>query len=118
MTVKNQILSSNQLTSHASSDGKLIPIQAEITQSQVSNKKNNNNNNMLFHLPPASIQVQSNIDEKQKSNNHCVKSVRIRSYSGSHFPAFGLNTLDIATRSYRDLHKKSIMTKYNITTTM
>ena len=23
---------------------------------------------------------------------HCVKSVRIRSYSGLHFPAFGLNT--------------------------
>ena len=25
-------------------------------------------------------------------NMHCVKSVRIRSYSGPHFPAFGLNT--------------------------
>ena len=25
------------------------------------------------------------------SNFHCVKSVRIRSYSGPHFPAFGLN---------------------------
>ena len=24
--------------------------------------------------------------------SHCVKSVRIRSYSGPHFPAFGLNT--------------------------
>ena len=24
--------------------------------------------------------------------NHCVKSVRIRSYSGPYFPAFGLNT--------------------------
>ena len=24
--------------------------------------------------------------------HHCVKSVRIRSYSGPHFPAFGLNT--------------------------
>ena len=23
---------------------------------------------------------------------HCVKSVRIRNYSGPHFPAFGLNT--------------------------
>ena len=23
---------------------------------------------------------------------HCVKSVRIRSFSGPHFPAFGLNT--------------------------
>ena len=23
---------------------------------------------------------------------HCVKSVRIRSYSGPYFPAFGLNT--------------------------
>ena len=26
------------------------------------------------------------------SDPHCLKSVRIRSYSGSHFPAFGLNT--------------------------
>ena len=25
-------------------------------------------------------------------NGHCVKSVRIRCYSGTHFPAFGLNT--------------------------
>ena len=24
--------------------------------------------------------------------DHCVKNVRIRSYSGSHFPVFGLNT--------------------------
>ena len=24
--------------------------------------------------------------------SHCVKSVRIPSYSGQHFPAFGLNT--------------------------
>ena len=24
--------------------------------------------------------------------HHCVKSVRIRSHSGPHFPAFGLNT--------------------------
>ena len=24
--------------------------------------------------------------------SHCVKTVRIRSYSGSYFPAFGLNT--------------------------
>ena len=26
------------------------------------------------------------------TTNHCVKSVCIRSYSGLHFPAFGLNT--------------------------
>ena len=25
-------------------------------------------------------------------NNHCVKNVRIRSYSGPYFPAFRLNT--------------------------
>ena len=25
-------------------------------------------------------------------HSHCVKSVRMRSYSGPHFPAFGLNT--------------------------
>ena len=27
-----------------------------------------------------------------KRDEHCVKRVRIRSYSGSYFPAFGLNT--------------------------
>ena len=31
--------------------------------------------------------VKSNMKEE-----HCVKSVRIRSYSGPYFPAFGLNT--------------------------
>ena len=30
--------------------------------------------------------------EEIVKNFHCVKSVRIRSYSGLHFPAFGLNT--------------------------
>ena len=30
--------------------------------------------------------------DKNKVNEHCVKSVRTRSYSGPHFPAFGLNT--------------------------
>ena len=27
-----------------------------------------------------------------QSRDHCLKSVRIRGYSGPHFPAFGLNT--------------------------
>ena len=31
-------------------------------------------------------------DYTTKLRNHCVKSVRIRSYSGPYFPAFGLNT--------------------------
>ena len=26
------------------------------------------------------------------NNKHCVRSVRMRSYSGQHFPALGLNT--------------------------
>ena len=34
-------------------------------------------------------------------SKHCVKSVRIRSYSGPHFPAFGLNT------EYVSLHIQS-----------
>ena len=44
------------------------------------------------------IESQSRMQIKSKGtatltkNYHCVKSVRIRSYSGSHFPAFGLNT--------------------------
>ena len=31
---------------------------------------------------------------KNQQNFHCVKSIRIRSYSGPYFPAFGLNTDD------------------------
>ena len=34
----------------------------------------------------------SKIKGRIKSLKHCVKSVRIRSYSGPYFPAFGLNT--------------------------
>ena len=36
---------------------------------------------MIFHLAMSFILQQ-----------HCVKSMRIRSYSSPHFPAFGLNT--------------------------
>ena len=43
--------------------------------------------------------------DKSKVNEHCVKSVHIRSYSGPHFPAFGLNTerysVSIRTQSER-----------------
>ena len=31
---------------------------------------------MLFHLPPTSIQVQSNNDEKQKSNSNTIDQVQ------------------------------------------
>ena len=32
------------------------------------------------------------LDEMFYLATHCVKTVRIRSYSGPYFPAFGLNT--------------------------
>ena len=64
--------SSNQLRSYVFSYGKLILIQAEMTQSQISN----NDNNMLFHLLPASFQVQSNNDKKQKSNNETMDQIK------------------------------------------
>ena len=35
---------------------------------------------------------------------YCVKSVRMRSYSGPNFPAFGLNTLSIVTLSKETFH--------------
>ena len=41
-----------------------------------SNNCNNDNNNLI----------------RKPINIHCVKSVRIRSFSGPYFPAFGLNT--------------------------
>ena len=31
------------------------------------------------------------LDKQKLCNRHCVKSVRIRSFSGPYFPAFGLN---------------------------
>ena len=34
-----------------------------------------------------------------KQNVHCVKSVRIRSYSGSYFPALGLNVERYSVRT-------------------
>ena len=36
----------------------------------------------------------------QSNHYHCVKSVCIRSYSGSHFPAFGLNTEKYSVSSH------------------
>ena len=39
----------------------------------------------IFHPTESRIFFESSI-------LHCVKSVRIRSYSGPHFPVFGLNT--------------------------
>ena len=35
---------------------------------------------------------QMTFESHNSLKQHCVKSVRIRSYSGSYFPAFGLNT--------------------------
>ena len=63
------------------SNEKLIPIQTEVAKSQISNNNNNNNNdnnnnNMLFDLPAASFQVQSNNDEKQKSNKNTMDQVQ------------------------------------------
>ena len=70
--MKNQNAeSSNQLMSCAFSNGKLIPTQKEIAKIQVTK----NNDNILFHLPPASFQVQSNNDEKQSSNNNAMDQV-------------------------------------------
>ena len=36
--------------------------------------------------------MQSQQQQSQLFAKHCVKSVRIRSFSGPYFPAFGLNT--------------------------
>ena len=69
---KVKMSSSNQLRSYVFSNGKLIPIQAEMAQRQISN----NDNNMLFYLLPASIQVQSNNDEKQKNNNDTMDQLK------------------------------------------
>ena len=51
----------NQLISYVFSHGKLIPIQVEMAQIEISD-----NGCMIFLLPPTSIQVQSDNDEKKK----------------------------------------------------
>ena len=80
-------------------------MQAEMAQ--ISN--NNNSNNMLFHFPPASIQGQSNNDEKQKNDNKNNQEWNKHTDNSSlselmlavqNYPA----VWDITTRSYRDLH--------------
>ena len=35
--------------------------------------------------------IKQKLEIAASHQSHCVKSVRIRSYSGPHFPAFGLN---------------------------
>ena len=42
--------------------------------------------------------ISRNIVLYQSNNCHCMKSVRIRSYSGPHFPAFGLVCLRIQVK--------------------
>ena len=46
-------------------------------------KFKNNDNEIRYSLTPHPGSL---------ADHHCVKSVRIRSYSGPNFPAFGLNT--------------------------
>ena len=45
-------------------------------------------------IPSLNASVQSNKSDIYNSlkSLHCVKRIRIRSYSGQHFPPFGLNT--------------------------
>ena len=43
-------------------------------------------------LFPAFFPLDYLFEQKLQEKVHCVKSVRIRSYFGLHFPAFGLNT--------------------------
>ena len=51
---------------------------------------------LLRHYVGCRLSIKSNGNCEAKNSRHkiihCVKSVRIRSYSGPHFPAFGLNT--------------------------
>ena len=39
-----------------------------------------------------SLRIVTGVDPNQIHDYHCVKSVRIRSYSGPYYSAFGLNT--------------------------
>ena len=43
---------------------------------------------LILHFFTSQLVIRQQLDK----TNYCVKSVRIRSYSGPHFPAFGLNT--------------------------
>ena len=71
---------------NASSKGRFHLINPYLTQFQTFR---------FFGLLPHS---QSSSNEK----THCVKNIRIRCYSGPHFPAFGLNTERYRLYKYRD----------------
>ena len=45
-----------------------------------------------FRQKHSTIHALIHLTEKISNQLHCVKSVRIRSFSGPYFPAFGLNT--------------------------
>ena len=101
-----------------------------MAQSQISNNDDNNKNNkMPFHLPPASIQVQSDNDKGQKSNGDTMDQVQEQQsvqsaveqqprrknvenrHSDNSFLSELMSTVqnctvvwDNTTRSYRDLH--------------
>ena len=48
---------------------------------------------MIWKIYLLQISAHQNYDNfLDLSENHCIKSVRIRSDSGPHFPTFGLNT--------------------------
>ena len=54
-------------------------------------------NHLLYTTDNCLLTVSFSIDDIAKNTTkfrpeHCVKSVRIRSFSGPYFPAFGLNT--------------------------
>ena len=65
--------------------------------------------NLLFFnaWPPLQNKRFTCFSENISNVYHCVKSVRIRSYSGSHFLAFGLNT----ERYFVSLHIQSELEK-------
>ena len=46
----------------------------------------------IFRMPLRKSNCTQTLFSKNPCENHCVKSVRIGSYSGSYFPTFGLNT--------------------------
>ena len=53
------------------------------------------NSLIQIHLDDARVPLVKEKIRKKKQvtqNKHCIKSVRIWSYSGQHFPTFGLNT--------------------------
>ena len=70
--------------------------------------RKNNMNKIIFALLNIDFVTNKSDELSDIIKGHCVKTVRIRSYSGPHFPTFVLNTVPTSPYSVRMREIKSL----------